>query len=79
MRILRIVIASIFMVVPAFAIHGLLPFVYESRLICLLVMGVLGIIMVLVYYFVTVHLGLPQKIFGIEDISIRKLLSRLRS
>ena len=79
MRILRIVIASVFMAVPAVAIHGLLPFVYDSRLICLLVMGVLGIIMVLVYYFVTVHLGLPQKIFDVEDISIRKLLARLRS
>ncbi|MBQ2583237.1 MAG: hypothetical protein II577_04980, partial [Erysipelotrichaceae bacterium] len=78
LRMLRILICSIVMVIPAYVIHGLLPFVFHSRLVCLLVMGVLGILMLFIYYSATVYLGLPQKIFGIKDISIRKLLSRLR-
>ena len=41
-------------------------------------MGVLGLIMVSIYYVITVRMGLPQKIFGIKDISLRKLIARFR-
>ena len=43
-----------------------------------MIMGVLGLIMLGIYYAITVKMRLPQKIFGIKDISLRKLLSVLR-
>ncbi len=75
-RFLRILISSLVMVLPAFAIRCLIPFAYTSRIIDIFIMGVLGIAMLVIYYAFTVFLGLPQKIFGIKDISFRKLLRR---
>lgn len=78
-RFIKICIASLLMILPALLISYLIGFDYQSRIKDILIMGVLGIIMMVVYYYVTVKMGLPQKIFGIKDISVRKLLSRFRS
>ena len=64
------------MVLPAYVLHSLIPFEYTSRIIDIFIMGVLGILMLGIYYAVTVYFRLPQKIFGIKDISIRKLIAR---
>lgn len=77
-RSLKILIASIIMVVLPFTIHRLIGFNYDNRIIDILIMGGLGIIMLVVYYNVTVAMKLPQKIFGIKDISVKKLISRFR-
>ncbi|MBQ1900610.1 MAG: oligosaccharide flippase family protein [Erysipelotrichaceae bacterium] len=78
-RFIKTTVASLVMVLPAFLIHQLIPFDYTSRIIDILIMGVLGLIMLGIYYCVTVKMHLPQKVFGIKDISIRKLLARLRA
>ncbi|MBQ6126080.1 MAG: oligosaccharide flippase family protein [Erysipelotrichaceae bacterium] len=81
-RFVFIVLSSLFMVVPAVAIHGIIPFEFVNgitgRLLDILIMGGLGIVMLVVYYFASVGFGIPQKIFDMEDISVRKLISRLR-
>ena len=78
-RFIKTTVASLVMVLPAFLIHQLIPFDYTSRIIDILIMGVLGLIMLGIYYYITVKMHLPQKVFGIKDISIRKLLARLRA
>ena len=78
-RFVKILISSLIMVLPAFFIHQLIPFDYSSRIVDILIMGGLGLLMLAIYYFVTVYFRLPQKIFGIRDLSIRKLLSRFLS
>ena len=77
-RFIKTLIASVIMVLPAFALHSLIPFDYSSRIADIMIMGVLGLIMLGIYYAITVKMRLPQKIFGIKDISLRKLLSVLR-
>ena len=77
-RFVKILISSLIMVLPAYAIHGVLPFDYTSRLTDIALMGALGLLMLGIYYFITVYLRLPQKIFGIKDISIRNLITRFR-
>ena len=77
-RFLKICAASLLMVMPVYVIHSLIPFDYTSRVLDIVIMGGCGIIMVLLYYYVTVKMNLPQTIFDIEDISIKKLLSRFR-
>ena len=77
-RLLMIVISSAIMVIPPFVIHHFLHFSYESRLMDIVIMAALGIMMLAIYYFVTVSFTLPQQIFGIEKPSIKKLLKRFR-
>ena len=67
------------MVIPAYFIHQLIGFDYTSRIKDILLMSGLGILMLFIYYYVTVYFGLTQKIFNIKDISIKKLIKRLRS
>ena len=78
-RFIFILIASLIMVIPAYFIHQLIGFDYTSRIKDILLMSGLGILMLFIYYYVTVYFGLPQKIFNIKDISIKKLIKRLRS
>ncbi|MBQ6494000.1 MAG: oligosaccharide flippase family protein [Erysipelotrichaceae bacterium] len=78
-RFVMISIASLIMVLPAWLIRSFIPFGYDSRLVDMLIMGLLGILMLVIYYFVSAYIGLPQKIFAIDDISPKKLLSRFRS
>ena len=78
-RFVKILISSFIMVLPAFAIHGIIPFDYTSCIADIAIMGGLGLLMLGIYYFITVYFRLPQKIFGIKDISIRGLISRFRS
>ncbi|MBR4471233.1 MAG: oligosaccharide flippase family protein [Erysipelotrichaceae bacterium] len=75
-RFVKILISSLIMVLPAYVLHSLIPFDYTSRIIDILIMGVLGILMLGIYYAITVYFRLPQRIFGIKDISIRKLIAR---
>lgn len=78
-RILKTIISSFIMIIPALIIHYFVPFNFDNRLLGLLIMAGLGLIMLIIYYFVTTLLKLPQEIFGIEDISIKKLLKRFRA
>ena len=78
-RFIKIVICSLLMVLPAYLIRSLIPFGYDSRIVDILIMGILGLIMLGIYYALTVFIRLPQRIFGIKDMSIKNLLSRLRS
>ncbi len=76
-RFVLILIASVVTVLPAYLIHSLIPFEYDSRIKDILLMGCLGLMMLPVYYSVTVYLRLPQKIFGMKDVSLRKLIAGL--
>ena len=67
------------MVLPAFLIHSLIPFDYSSRILDILIMGVLGVLMLGIYYWLTSKINLLQRVFGIKDVSLRSLISRLRS
>lgn len=78
-RFIFILIASLIMVIPAYFIHQLIGFDYTSRIKDILLMSGLGILMLFIYYYTSVYFGLPQKIFNIKDISIKKLIKRLRS
>ena len=77
-RFVKILISSLIMVLPAYAIHGIIPFEYTNRIADIALMGALGLLMLGIYYFITVYLRLPQKIFGIRDMSIRNLIARFR-
>jgi O-antigen/teichoic acid export membrane protein len=77
-RFVKILISSLLMVIPAFALRSLIPFGYDSRVIDIGIMGVLGLIMLGIYYAVSVYFRLPQKIFGIKDVSVRSLIRALR-
>ena len=79
MNLILIVISSLVMIVPAYVIHSLIPFAYDNRLMDIAIMIPLGILMAIIYYFITVYFKLPQHIFDIEDISIKKLIKRFRS
>ncbi len=58
-------------------ISGLLSFDYESRLVCIVILGICGIISLVVYVAVTFGLGLPQVLWHkgpkdfLEDIKLR--------
>ena len=62
---------SFIMVVPAYMIHRFIGFQYDSRVIDVLIMGGLGLLMVTMYYFLSVAMRLPQMIFDIENPSIK--------
>lgn len=65
-----ITLASLIMVAPATLIHYFLHFDFMSRVMDIVIMMPLGILMVIVYYFVSTKFNLPQTIFGLEDVSI---------
>lgn len=77
-RMLFIVAASLAMVLPAVLLHSFIPFNYDSRLIDIAIMIVLGLLMLIIYYFVSVWLSLPQTIFNIKKPSITKLIKRFK-
>lgn len=78
-RILKTIIASIIMIIPTYLIHYFINPNYDNRLLSLIIMAGLGLIMLIIYYFASTLLKLPQEIFEIEDISIKKLLKRFRT
>lgn len=77
-KILFITISSIIMIVVGSLIHSLFGFAYTSRIIDILIMCICGALMLAVYYFITVYLGLPQQIFGIQDITPKALIKKFR-
>lgn len=77
-KILYITISSIIMIVVGSLIHSLFGFAYTSRIIDILIMCICGALMLAVYYFITVYLGLPQQIFGIQDITPKALIKKFR-
>ena len=78
-KLLLILIASFIMIVPTLFIHNLINIAYTSRIIDILVMGLCGIIMLTIYYFVSVYFGLPQVIFGIKEVNPKAILKRFRA
>lgn len=77
-KTLFIIIASLIMVVPIYLLHGLLQFAYTSRILDIVIMAICGMLMISIYYCVSVKFGLPQVIFGIKDISPKAILKRFR-
>lgn len=77
-RFVSIGISSLVMIIPAIIIHMLIPFDYSSRIMDIAIMGFLGLLMVVIYYLFTVWLKIPQRVFAIEDISLKKLLRKIR-
>lgn len=75
----QMMIASTVMIVPPLLIHQLTGFAYTSRILDIIIMSLLGLMMVIIYYLATVFFKLPQKIFGIKELSVKSLLRRFRS
>ena len=78
LTMLKITIASLIMIVPAFVIHQLIGFDYSSRITDILLMSGLGVLMLVIYYFVTVKMKLIHIVFNLEDVSISSLIRSLR-
>ncbi len=76
--LLMITISSLIMAIPAFALHAIVPFEKLNRLTDIALMGGLGILMLAIYYGISVRFHLPQQIFETEDVSIKGLLSHFR-
>ena len=78
-KLLLILVASFIMVLPVLFIHNLINIAYTSRIIDILLMGLCGITMLTIYYFVSVYFGLPQVIFGIKEVNPKAILKRFRA
>ena len=78
-KLLLILIASFIMIFPTLLIHDFINIAYTSRIIDILLMGFCGIIMLIIYYFVSVYFGLPQVIFGIKEVNPKAILKRFRA
>ena len=78
-KTLFILISSFIMILPGVLVHNLFHITYTSRVLDILVMMLCGVIMVLVYYGITVFLGLPQAIFNIKEATPRALLKKFRA
>ena len=78
-KMLFILVASFIMILPALFIHNLINIAYTSRIIDILLMGLCGVIMLTIYYFVSVYFGLPQAIFGIKEVSPKAILKRFKA
>lgn len=78
-RFLTIILCSVFMIIPAYAIYIAIPFEYQSRILDILLLGALGPLMLVVYYFATKKSGLLSKILKKDDISIKNLIAKFRS
>ena len=77
-KTLFIIISSLIMVLPIYGLHALSQFSYTSRILDIVIMAICGILMLDIYYFISVKFGLPQVIFGIKDISPKAILKRFR-
>lgn len=77
-RLIVIFIASFIMVIPAIFIHSFIPFNYDSRLFGIVIMGILGIIMLVAYYLISVEFSLLQSIFNIKKPNVKKVLMRFK-
>ena len=78
-KLLLILVASFIMVLPVLFIHNLINIAYTSRIVDILLMGLCGITMLTIYYFVSVYFGLPQVIFGIKEVNPKAILKRFRA
>ena len=78
-KLLLILVASFIMALPVLFIHNLINIAYTSRIIDILLMGLCGITMLTIYYFVSVYFGLPQVIFGIKEVNPKAILKRFRA
>ena len=77
-RMLIILVVSFIMVMPANLLHTLLPITYTSRLADVGAMMFLGVLMLIIYYFVSSKLSLPQVILGIKKPSIDNILKKFK-
>ncbi len=78
-RLILITLCSLIMVVPAYVLNMIVPFAYNSRLMDIVRMGMLGIFMLAIYYMASILFGLIQKIFEIKEPSIKALIRKFRS
>lgn len=78
-RFVLITLSSLIMVIPAFIIRQLIPFEFTSRFVDIGILGVLGVLMLTIYYFVTKKLGLLAKIFDLDDVSLLKVLKKYKN
>lgn len=77
-RFLIIIIASLIMVIPCFILHSLIPLEYTSRLTHVGVMMVMGVLMLAIYYLVSVRFSLPQTILGIKDPNVFNIIKKFK-
>lgn len=78
-RLIKILLCSIFMIIPAYAIYQFIPFAYDSRIIDILLLGGLGLLMLVFYYLATKKSKLLSEVFKMDDVSISKLITKFRS
>lgn len=77
-RMFQIIINSIITVGPCFLLRTFVKFAYNSRILCLLMLFAFGMIMLVIYYFLSKKSNLFEKIFGIKNSSIKELVKKFR-
>lgn len=78
-RFIFITICSLLSIVPAYIINYFVGFDYTSRFKDIVLMGIYGIEILIIYYLTTVYLKLPQIIFNIKDINPKSLFNRFKN
>lgn len=77
-RMFQIAMNSAITVIPCFLLRTFITFAYNSRLLCLLMLFAFGIIMLLIYYFLSKKSKLFEKIFEIKSSSFKDVIKKFR-
>lgn len=78
-KLLFIFISSILCMIPSLIISFFVPFNYDSKLVCLLLMVVYALISGSLYLVITYFFYLPQSIFHVKGKDILKVFTRFRA
>jgi len=74
---LRCAIVSLVSILPFVLLAYIHPFRYDSRLLCMIAFGIYGIMMVLLYLFISQKNKLPQEVFNDQEFTWKKFIKRL--
>ena len=78
-RFVLLFVISLITIMPVSLLYKLVNFNYTSRIVDILYMGVCGVIMLAVYFFITIKTQLPQKIFGIKKPDFKSIVAKFKS
>lgn len=69
-------LCSLAMCLPGVLLHSLMHLQYTSRILTVVIVGMLSVIMIITYFEVGRLLYLPQAVFGVKDASLLKLVKK---
>lgn len=77
-KLLMIILSSIACMIPSAIISYFIPLPYNNRILCIIMLGIHGIVSVLLYILITYKLNLPQEIFHLEGKNLLKIFNRFK-